>query len=97
MDDLSFRSFHPDDLPTCAKFAAEAWPVVSALVPGQDVAKLMHAYVELGRLPSTRLEVACVSGKVVGLLFGILDDRHPGHPRRVRTPVKAIDVSAKID
>ncbi|MBN1810868.1 MAG: GNAT family N-acetyltransferase [Anaerolineae bacterium] len=30
----------------------------------------MHAYVELCRLPSNQLEVACISGKAVGLLFG---------------------------
>ncbi|MBN1975963.1 MAG: GNAT family N-acetyltransferase [Anaerolineae bacterium] len=70
MDKLSFRPFHPDDLSACAKFAADAWPAVSVLVPGQDVVKLMHGYVELARLPSTWLEVACVSGRTVGLLFG---------------------------
>jgi GNAT superfamily N-acetyltransferase len=73
MDKLSFRPFHPDDLSACAKFAADAWPVVSALVPGQDSVKLMHGYIELARLPSTRLEVACISDKAVGLLFGRVD------------------------
>jgi GNAT superfamily N-acetyltransferase len=33
----------------------------------------MHGYIELARLPSTWLEVACISGKVVGLLFGRVD------------------------
>ena len=73
MDNLSFRPFHPKDLPACARFAADAWPVVSALVPGQDVVKLMHGYVELGRIPSTWMEVACISEKAVGLLFGRLE------------------------
>jgi len=67
---LSFRPFQPGDLHTCAEFAAGAWPVVSVLVPGQDVKKLMRVYIELARLPSTWLEVACISEKVVGLLFG---------------------------
>lgn len=70
MDNLIFRPFRPDDLPVCAEFAADAWPIASVLVPGQDVVKLMHAYIELARLPSTWLEVACVSDQVVGLLFG---------------------------
>jgi GNAT superfamily N-acetyltransferase len=30
----------------------------------------MHAYAELCHLPSNRSEVACITGKVVGLLFG---------------------------
>jgi GNAT superfamily N-acetyltransferase len=70
MDNLIFRPFRPDDLPACAEFAADAWPIASVLVPGQDVVKLMHGYIELARLPSTWLEVACVSDKVIGLLFG---------------------------
>lgn len=70
MNNLSFRPFQKDDIPICAQFAADAWPVVSAMTPGQDVVKLMHAYVELCHLPSNRSEAACVSGTVVGLLFG---------------------------
>ncbi|MFL7792052.1 MAG: GNAT family N-acetyltransferase [Anaerolineae bacterium] len=73
MDKLSFRPFHPDDLPACAKFAADAWPAISVLVPGQDGVKLMHGFIELARLPSTWLEVACISKKTVGLLFGRMD------------------------
>jgi ribosomal protein S18 acetylase RimI-like enzyme len=73
MDKVSFRPFRPDDLSACAKFAADAWPVVSALVPEQDSVKLMHGYIELACLPSTWLEVACISDQVVGLLFGRVD------------------------
>lgn len=70
MDNLSFRPFQKDDIPECAQFAADAWPVASAMVPEQDVVKLMHAYVELCRLPSNRLEAACISGQIAGILFG---------------------------
>ena len=78
MDKLNFRPFHPDDLSACAKFAADAWPAASVLVPGQDVVELMHGFIELARLPSTWLEVACVSDRAVGLLFGRMDsDRTP--------------------
>ena len=81
MDSLSFRPFRPDDLPVCAEFAADAWPITSVLVPGQDVVKLMHGYIELARLPSTWLEVACVSSKVVGLLFGQVRSEYTIMPR----------------
>lgn len=69
MTNLSFRPYQPDDLDTCAQMAADAWPIVSVLVPEDDFARLMRGFVELGRLPSTRCEVACISDRVVGLLF----------------------------
>jgi GNAT superfamily N-acetyltransferase len=68
MAKVSFRPYHPSDLDTCAQMAADAWPVVSVLVPDGSFARLMRGYVELGRLPSTRCEVACISNRVVGLL-----------------------------
>lgn len=94
MDDLSFRPFRKDDLSACARFTADAWPVVSALVPGQDVVKLMHAYVELGRLPSTRLEVACVSGKVVGFLFGRINSEY-GTTKKLTTLISYLMIGIR--
>lgn len=94
MDNLSFRPFHPDDLHTCAELSADAWPVVSALVPGQDTVKLMHAYVELGRLPATRLEVACISGKVIGLLFGRVNVEY-GTTRKLAALLSGFKIGAR--
>jgi ribosomal protein S18 acetylase RimI-like enzyme len=67
---LDFRAFRGDDAPECSQFAAEAWPILSALVPAEDVVKFMRAYVEVSRLASTWREVARISERVVGFLFG---------------------------
>ena len=73
MDDLTFRPYSPDDLDACAQIAADAWPTASTLAAEGDFLRLMHGYVELGRLPSTRPEVACLSDRVVGFLFARID------------------------
>lgn len=70
MGETAFRPYRSGDLRACAKHAAEAWPVASAVVPESDVPRLMAAYVESARLYSTWQEVVSISGVVRGLLFG---------------------------
>lgn len=73
MDELSFRPYRPTDLDACAQIAADAWPFASSLVPEGDFPQLMRGFIELARLPSTRLEVACISDEVAGLLFAWIE------------------------
>jgi GNAT superfamily N-acetyltransferase len=75
--------------------AADAWPLVADLVPEGDFVKLMRGYIQLGRLPSTRLEVACISGKVVGLLFARLDSEVT-LAYRWRTILSSIAIGAQM-
>jgi ribosomal protein S18 acetylase RimI-like enzyme len=70
MDEVTFRPYSPDDLPACAALAVDAWPTVAAGLSPDNLHKFMTAYVEVARLESTRLEVACISDRVVALLFG---------------------------
>jgi len=68
--ELSFRPYYKDDLSDCARFAAEAWPSISAMVPEGSAEELLSVDVELARQTSTWLEVACISGRIAGFLFG---------------------------
>jgi ribosomal protein S18 acetylase RimI-like enzyme len=69
-DKLQIRKFNKEDTLRCSELAADAWPIVSTWVPKKDVVKFMHSYVEIYKLQSTWLEVACISGNIVGFLFG---------------------------
>ncbi len=68
-----FRQYTEKDLAACSRFAADAWPAISRIVSQKDVDTFMNAYVKLGYCPSTWREVACISGEVVGFLFGRID------------------------
>jgi len=72
-EELYFRQYTEKDLAVCSRFAADAWPAISRIVSQKNVNTFMNAYVELGYYPSTWREVACISGEVVGFLFGRID------------------------
>ena len=86
---LSFRPYRPTDLDKCAQIAADAWPFASSLVPEGDFPRLMRGYIELACLPSTRLEVACISDEVVGLLFAWIGSEMT-LADRLRTPLTGV-------
>jgi ribosomal protein S18 acetylase RimI-like enzyme len=73
MDELYFRQFNGKDMARCSEIAVDVWPIVSALVPKENAVEFMSACVEISRLWSTWLEVACILDTVVGLLFGRID------------------------
>lgn len=80
MSEVSFRNFSHHDLTRCAELAVDAWPIASVMVLPEDTTKLMCGYVEIGRLSSTRLELAYVNGEIAGFIFG-----------RVACEVKLVD------
>lgn len=71
--EVQFRQYTKGDLHVCSRFAADAWPSISNIVSEPDAERFMSAYVELCCTPSTWKEVACISGNVVGFLFGRID------------------------
>lgn len=73
MTELSFRPYHTDDLADCARFAAEAWPSISVLMPEGDIEELLSVDIRLACQTSTWLEIACLSGKITGFLFARID------------------------
>jgi hypothetical protein len=74
-DVVQFRDFRSSDVKTCARISADAWPE-TANVSGGDTVKTMTLYVEFYVYSATWLDVACVDGQVVGLLFGRIDREH---------------------
>jgi len=71
-DEIQFRDFRLSDIKTCARISADAWPE-TASVSGGDTVRTMTLYVEFYYYSATWLDVACVDGRVVGLLFGRID------------------------
>jgi ribosomal protein S18 acetylase RimI-like enzyme len=72
MTEVTFRPFQIDDISECSRLVAEAWPVMAALAPEDDV-RIVRSYVELSLVASTWLEVACAGEMVVGFLFGSIN------------------------
>ena len=70
---LQFRQCTKKDFPVCSRFAADAWPSISRIVSQPDTVRFMRGYVELCFYPSTWQEVVCISGEVVGFLFGRIE------------------------
>jgi len=71
-DEVQFRDFRHSDIEACARISADAWPE-TANVSGGDTVRTMTLYVEFYYHSATWLDVACVNGQVVGLLFGRID------------------------
>jgi len=72
-DPLIFRFFKMSDTADSAQFVSKEWPVASILTDKTKTVLLIHSYLELCRLSSSYMEVACISNKVVGLLFGKIE------------------------
>ena len=72
-DPLIFRFFKMSDTADSAQFVSKEWPVASILTNKTKTVLFMHSYLELCRLSSSYMEVACISNKVVGLLFGKIE------------------------
>jgi ribosomal protein S18 acetylase RimI-like enzyme len=68
-----FRLYGDEDLTRCSEIAAQAWPEVYSFAKEGKPLVAMQAYVDFNRASATWQEVACASGKVVGLLFGRVD------------------------
>ncbi len=92
--EVSFREFKRSDTETCARISAGAWPE-TANVSGGDTVRTMTLYVEFYVYSATWLDVACVDGKVVGLLFGRIDRDH-GWLGRIRSRLGHIGVYMKL-
>jgi hypothetical protein len=73
MNTLHFRNFQKKDTQRLAELAVDAWPIVSSLVPVDDIPKIMKAYLEINRIGSTWHEIATINDRVVGFLFGKLE------------------------
>ena len=67
---LSFRHYTPGDLERCAEFSADAWAGLFPFAGKEGELNVMRFSVEFYAATATWQEVACVSDKVVGMLFG---------------------------
>jgi ribosomal protein S18 acetylase RimI-like enzyme len=92
--EVSFRDFRNSDVEACARISAGAWPE-TANVSGGDTVRTMTLYVEFYVYSATWLDVACVDGRVVGLLFGRIDREH-GRFGRIRSRLGHIKVYLKL-
>jgi len=72
-DEVQFRDFRRSDIEICAKISADAWPETANVTGSGDTVRTMTLYVEFYYYSATWLDVACVDGQVVGLLFGRID------------------------
>lgn len=95
MKEVQFRNFHKKDIENLAKLAVDAWPIVSSLVPVQDIPKLMKAYVQINRIGSTWLEVAMIDDKIVGFLFGRLNKDYTALDR-IKSIIPSLWILLKI-
>ena len=70
-ESIQFRRATPSDMgKDVAWLTSEAWPMPEKIGPASDASSLVSAYVEQAVAQSDWLELACVSGEVVGVLFG---------------------------
>jgi len=75
-DKVQFRYFRRSDIETCARISADAWPETANVSRSGDTVRTMKLYVEFYYYSATSLDVACIDGQVVGLLFGRIDREH---------------------
>lgn len=94
-DELSFRDFRRSDIKTCARISADAWPETANVTGSGDTVRTMTLYVEFYYYSATWLDVACVDGQVVGLLFGRID-REQGMRGKVRSRLGHVRVYLKL-
>ena len=83
-DEVQFRDFRRTDIETCARISADAWPETANVAGSGDTVRTMTLYVEFYYYSATWLDVACVDGQVVGLLFGRID-REQGRIGKIRS------------
>jgi ribosomal protein S18 acetylase RimI-like enzyme len=94
-DDVQFRDFRRGDIETCARISADAWPETANVTGSGDTVRTMKLYVEFYYYSATWLDVACVDGQVVGLLFGRID-RESGISGRIRSRLGHVRVYLKL-
>jgi len=70
---IQFRPYASSDLARCAELAEQAWPLRYWMDPDTGDAGMMQGYIEWAMQSSTRAEVACDGGKVIGVLIGKID------------------------
>jgi ribosomal protein S18 acetylase RimI-like enzyme len=71
--EIVFRLFADGDMCRCSEMCAQAWPEIHSVAPAGDGQIAMQAIVEFDRASATWQEVACVSGRIVGMLMGRVD------------------------
>ncbi|MFW5991639.1 MAG: hypothetical protein ACOCQN_00425, partial [Halanaerobiaceae bacterium] len=71
--EYQYRPYKPSDLNKCTELAVGAWPVLS-IITGRSLHDIMEVYVRVSLLLSDYTEVCCQKGKVIGFLFGTIDD-----------------------
>lgn len=69
-DGIVFRRYEKSDLKRCCEVAVRVWPEVLSMAKSGDAPFAMEAYIDFYRASANWQEVACVSGSVVGILFG---------------------------
>jgi len=85
---ITFREYSENDLGRCIEITKQAWPELSP--GGLDIATM-----EWYGWPATYREVICISGEVVGLLFGKVYSEL-GVRGRLRTPLAHFVVYTKM-
>ena len=93
--EVQFRDFKLLDLKTCARISADAWPETANVAGSGDTVRTMTLYVEFYYYSATWLDVACVNGQVVGLLFGRID-RESGMSGKIRSRLGHAKVYLKL-
>jgi ribosomal protein S18 acetylase RimI-like enzyme len=73
----SFRHYVSKDLERCAQISASAWAGLFSFAGKEGEINLMRFSVDFYAATATWLEVACISGEVVGLLFGKIESDLP--------------------
>lgn len=92
---LGFRRYDRADLTACARIAAGAWPETANVSGAENTVRTMKLYVEFYYYSATWLEVACIDGEVVGLLFGRIDSER-GWIGRLRSSLGHCKVYLKL-
>ena len=69
-DIVSTRAYRDNDRDRCVALSVEAWPKMSAALPGGAAADFWAILVDLAHDYADWREVACVSDSVVGFIFG---------------------------
>ncbi len=73
----SFRHYMAKDLERCAQLSARAWAGLFSFTGKDGELNLMRFSVDFYTATASWQEVACMSGEVVGLLFGKIDSDLP--------------------
>lgn len=97
MTEPLFRALQDSDFESCARLAAQAWPVHAHLTSERDPWRFMAPYIDIAIGWSNWTEVICdPSGRVTGLMFGEIRGRDSVGRKKMGVGMKILTSEMKV-